>query len=415
MTSIRTPKARLGRTGNWASSAIAAVVLLAFLVALPILSPAEAATTTTTDTAAMKAELAQKQELLDEAYKQWDAMQDKLNEVAAAYNEAESRAAELETEIADVENKITSSEQDLLTARIQLEERLVGIYKDGGAVSYYLQVFFSEDDLASVFEQLDALKQIADDDQALFDEVEGYLEQSRADKALLEQKKAEHAAQIVELQRLQADAEAELQGATAEYEAIKAQVTKLQAEIKAADARAAELARQKRLAAQRAAAAAAAAAAAKKSSSSSSSGGGGGSVMPGAFTFPVAGPHSYVDSWGAPRSGGRTHKGTDIMASRGTKLVACVDGTITQLNRYDTGLGGKTLYIQGSNGVKYYYAHCDSISSSLYVGKWVSAGTYVGTVGSTGNASYYAPHLHFGMIVNGTYVNPYPTLRANDN
>lgn len=409
MTSLRTLKAHLGRKGVWVSSTLATVTLFACLVALPILSPAEAATTTT-DTAAMKEELAQKQELLAEAYKQLDAFQERLNEVAAAYNAAESRAAELECEITDVENKITSSEQDLQAARIQLEERLVGIYKDGGAVSYYLMVFFSEDDLASVFEQLDALKQIADADQALFNEVGGYLEQSKADKALLEQKRAEQAAQLVELQRFQIEAEAQFEAADAEYQGIKDQVEKLQAEIKAADARAAELARQARLAAQRAAAAAAAAAAAKNSSSSSGSG----TVMSGAFTFPVRGPHSFVDTWGAPRSGGRTHKGTDIMAARGTTLVACVDGKIVQMNRTDDGLGGKTLYIQGSNGVKYYYAHCDTISSSLYVGKWVSAGTKVGTVGSTGNASWSCPHLHFGMIVNGTYVNPYPTLKAND-
>jgi septal ring factor EnvC (AmiA/AmiB activator) len=404
----RTPKVRLGRTGKWAYSLIAAALLLAFLLTLPILSPARAATTAT-----MKKDLATQQAALDQAYAQLDALQDQLNQVADAYNAAESRAGEIEAEVLEVQEKIAVSEKNLQAARLQLEDRLVGMYKDGGdTTSYYLDVFFSEADLASVFERFDALNEIAKDDQALFDKVEGYLEEAKANKALLEEKKAEQAKEIEELARLQQETNAKVQAASSDYNAKKAQIVALQAEIKKADARAAAAAAARRAAALRAKAAAAAKA--KASSGSTSHGGGGGSVLSGSFAFPVRGSHSYVDSWGAARSGGRTHKGTDIMAPRGTTLVACVSGTIIKVNAYDSGLGGRTINLRGSNGTVYYYAHCNSIAAGITAGKYVSAGTVIGTVGNSGNASGGPTHCHFAIIVGGVYVNPYPTLRAND-
>ncbi len=404
MTSHRTPKARLGRTGKWALSLIAAAVLLAAFAALPILSPVQAATT-----ASMKQDLAAKQAALEQAWAKLDALQDELNKLAEAFNAAESRGGVLQDEIGQVEIKIAKSDRELLAARLQLEDRLVSMYKDGGSTAYYLDVFFSEDDLVSVFERLDALNQIAQDDQELFSKVEGYLEEAKANKALLEQKKAEQADKAEELSRLRDETAGRLKTANAEYQGIKGQIETLQAEIRKADARAAAAAAARRAAALKAKAAAAAAAA--KNSSGSS--GGGGTVQAGPFVFPVRGAHSYVNSWGAPRPDGRTHKGTDIMASRGTTLVACVSGTITKVNPYDTGDGGRTIYLRGANGTVYYYAHMDTIASGIRAGSYVSAGTYVGTVGSTGNASANAPHLHLGMIVGGVYVNPYATLRAS--
>jgi murein DD-endopeptidase MepM/ murein hydrolase activator NlpD len=119
--------------------------------------------------------------------------------------------------------------------------------------------------------------------------------------------------------------------------------------------------------------------------------------------FPVAGPNEYIDSWGFARSGGRRHKGTDIMAERGTPAVAVKDGTVTSRS---SSLGGITLWLEADDGTRYYYAHLDTI----VVGEGrVSAGTVIGTVGSTGNASAAAPHLHF-EIHRPDATNPYPEL-----
>lgn len=119
--------------------------------------------------------------------------------------------------------------------------------------------------------------------------------------------------------------------------------------------------------------------------------------------FPVAGENTFVDSWGAPRSGGRRHKGTDIMAATGTPLVAVRDGVVTSKS---SRLGGLTIWLETSDGVRYYYAHLDEV---LVASGEVRAGDVIGTVGSTGNASASAPHLHF-EIHDPSAINPYQTL-----
>lgn len=122
---------------------------------------------------------------------------------------------------------------------------------------------------------------------------------------------------------------------------------------------------------------------------------------------PIAGRTYFVDTWGFPRSGGRTHKGTDMIASRGTPLVAMRSGTV-RLNSH--ALGGRQVYVYGDDGITYYYAHLSAWANGLKNGQRVNQRQVIGYVGSSGNATTNV--LHLGIIVGGTYVNPYPTVRA---
>ncbi len=122
---------------------------------------------------------------------------------------------------------------------------------------------------------------------------------------------------------------------------------------------------------------------------------------------PVQGPTGFGDTWGAPRSGGRTHQGVDMIAATGVPVVAVVDGFAQ--SKVNT-LGGNTIWFSGADGNKYYYAHLDGWAT---LGS-VSAGTIIGYVGQTGNAQFSVSHLHFQIHPGGgAAVNPYPTVRAH--
>ena len=124
---------------------------------------------------------------------------------------------------------------------------------------------------------------------------------------------------------------------------------------------------------------------------------------------PVNGASSFSDSWGAPRSGGRTHKGVDMSASRGTPLVAMESGAIYRLS--NSSLGGISIYLVGNSGDLYYYAHLDAWAEGLAGGQKVAAGDPLGIVGTTGNSPSWAPHLHLGWKPgNGDWANPYPMV-----
>ena len=120
---------------------------------------------------------------------------------------------------------------------------------------------------------------------------------------------------------------------------------------------------------------------------------------------------TFTDSWGAPRSGDREHKGVDMVAAREAPLVAIESGTIARTA--ESALGGISIYLTGISGNRYYYAHLDSLAPGILGGVSVSVGDLVGYNGSSGNATYDAPHLHFQYAPpGGTWINPYSLVKV---
>jgi peptidoglycan LD-endopeptidase LytH len=135
-------------------------------------------------------------------------------------------------------------------------------------------------------------------------------------------------------------------------------------------------------------------------------------------SLPIEGlkPKDLFDSFDQTR-GSSKHEATDIMEPRGTPVHAVVDGVITKL--FLSKPGGNTVYLFDNAGVFcYYYAHLDGYAARLAEGQHVTRGEVIAYVGSTGNASANAPHLHFTIYAlgpekhwyHGTPINPYPFL-----
>jgi len=137
--------------------------------------------------------------------------------------------------------------------------------------------------------------------------------------------------------------------------------------------------------------------------------------------LPVAGIHAdqLEDSFDTPRDGTRRHRAIDILAPRGTPVLAADDGRVLRVSWNSA--GGNTVYATDVEGrIIYYYAHLDHYREALAAGMPLAKGDTIGFVGTTGNAPKDIPHLHFqimrmphdGKYWNGEPINPFGILRG---
>lgn len=382
-----------------------AAVLLALALIVSGVAGIDAARAEVTDADIQKAK-----ERLISAQASADQATAKLNAAKAAEAQARDRIRVLNTEIAELVAK-----QEALDKLIDL--RAVEAYKNAGRtpeLAYVVQAA----DLTEATEASAYIERVLRRDANEARELRGV-------KADLDAKMGELKDEHQKRKAARASAVGEQKKLTAALESAKKEKTRLEEQKAAEDRARAEAARraleeaQRRQRAERerqAAAAAAAEAARKKSSRSSGSSGGGRSSAPApppparsGRVCPVGGGTSFSDTWGAPRSGGRRHKGVDMFAARGTPLVAIESGTITRTG--NGGLGGITLWLRGDSGASYYYAH--NSSNSVGRGARVSAGQMIARVGTTGNARGTSPHVHFEYHPGGRgAVNPTPLVRG---
>ena len=140
-------------------------------------------------------------------------------------------------------------------------------------------------------------------------------------------------------------------------------------------------------------------------------------LMARGMEIPVAGRtvKDLEDTFDAGRDGGRTHRALDILAPRGTPVLAADSGRILRIS--ENHLGGNTVYTTDpQERIVYYYAHLDAYQPGLVQGMTIARGDTLGFVGTTGNAPKDTPHLHFqvmrmpadGKYWDGEAINPYP-------
>jgi murein DD-endopeptidase MepM/ murein hydrolase activator NlpD len=310
-----------------------------------------------------------------------DALQRRLDATTAKIEKLRTEADETQRRIAVIEHRRAELLERSQRLQGRAADRADELYRDGGMGA--LEVLFAAGDFSDLTDRAEMLSQVTLEDAGVFTE----LSRSRMELAALarelEARREGLRRTTGELRETSARLQDQFAAVADEYEKLKAQLA-------------------------RAAAAAARREQADEVASTAASPGVASFSVPasGGMVCPVAGAVSFVDSWGAPRSG-HSHQGVDMMAAYGTPLVAIVSGTITYA-AYD-GSGGNMIFLSGDDGNTYWYMHNQE---NFVTGGHVGAGQQIATVGDTGNA-VGTPHLHFEYHPGGgAAVNPYPLVAS---
>ena len=315
-----------------------------------------------------------------QALRDLEAAQIALNEATAELNDTYSRTEAVTAKEVTLRETVDLHQGTIRDTQDDVVDRAIELYMSGG--NEFSTVFLSAGNVNELLTAQELVDAAADSDVSAIERLDALTtDTERLRGEILDARDV-----LRELGTEMEDRAAYLEQSRNEAEAARARLSSECAEIKA------------KYDAEQAAKAAAAAAARRGAA------GGVGAIN--GFICPVAGSVSFINDWGFPRSGGRTHKGTDMFASRGTPLVAVMGGTVSISNNR---LGGKTVYLN-AGGFRFYYAHLDGWGD-ITNGQSVPKGYTIGYVGDTGNAKGTSPHLHFGIQTTQA-VNPYPTVRA---
>ncbi len=330
-------------------SFLALVLLSGLLVASPVLADTKG------ELEAAKARLA--------------TAQAELNRATATWQAAEARLAQTRDELAETRASIDRLRTKIRDIKERLAERARQAFETGAGGT--IELLLSSASIGDFSDRLEFLGNVAESDASLVIEEKVATEELRREQEDLARLSDQQASTAATLQAEQAVIDARVSE-------IASTVSQLTDQLKAEQAAAAQLALL------------------------------GQTPRPGAALqrCPVAGPNSFVDSFGWPRPGGRTHQGIDMMAALGTPVVAAQPGNAV---RSPNGLGGLSVIVWSSNGDYTYYAHLSAYAATGSVG----AGATIGYVGNSGDAAGGPYHLHFEYHPGGgAAIDPYPYLLA---
>ncbi|HWL90797.1 MAG TPA: peptidoglycan DD-metalloendopeptidase family protein [Actinomycetota bacterium] len=302
--------------------------------------------------------LAGAQSKLDAARHRLEAARRELTSVTGEWQETESRLAEALDAVADARTKIDGLETDLARIRASLNARVAAAFMSGGSRS--IGALLTSDSIEDATDRLQYTQSVVQGDADLATQVSVMAEELRRQRVRLRESARSEAVASEELATHRANLLSRLDDLEDLVDDLKAALDARQ-EITLGLGEVNVLVRT-------------------------------GAIQ----TCPVAGPNSFVDSFGDPRPGGRSHAGTDLMAAPGTPIVAVAPGNA----RSAGSIGGLGAVVEHANGDWTFYAHLSSYGN---LGA-VSAGTVIG---------YNGDHLHFEYHPNGGGpVNPYSMLLA---
>ena len=325
------------------------------------------------------AERASSQESLSEYENRMQELQADLDASSQRVEQLRSEEFRLRDRIHDVGKRRDELSEENYQLTKDVVERAQELYMSGGAGA--VQALLAADDFGDFADRAEMLSRVAEEEADVFVALERNNSELEQLEAQLDADSKALASTLAALEEENAELQGKLASVTDEYKDLKAQI----ARERAAEAEAA------------------AAAAAAQPTSSGTPTVTVPTVSTNGKTCPVAGPVSFIDSWGYPRSGGRSHEGVDMMADYGTPVVAITSGSITFAG-YGSSAGNWQI-LSGNDGNSYWYMHNQQ---NLVNGGAVRAGQQIATVGDTGNA-VGIPHLHFEFHPGGGGpVNPYP-------
>jgi murein DD-endopeptidase MepM/ murein hydrolase activator NlpD len=299
----------------------------------------------------------------------------RLASVTQQWQETETQLAETQAAVAQARERIAELEARLQHIKVRLDRRVRAIYIGGGTET--IGALLGSASFTDFADRLQFATNIAQGDEDLATEVAVQSEQLTRERARYAKQAEEQAKAAAALEGQKASIGSLLQEAQDLYDELYAKYKDEQARL-------------------------------QQIGLPAPSGGGGSYPVGGSGAVsicPVQGPVSFVDSFGWPRPGGRTHQGIDMIAPYGTPVVATHDGNAVQA---PNSLGGNAviLYHAGSSDWTY-YAHFSSYGATGQVG----AGTVIGYVGSTGDTN--VNHLHFEYHPGGgAAIDPYGMLLA---
>lgn len=337
-----------------------------------------------------------------------------INKLDKELNSLNDKIDKLEKDISLVKVDLKTTKAELKEAQeteenqyITMKKRIKYMYENGS--SDYIEVLLNSNDMSDLLNRTEYITKISEYDGEMLDRYQ-------ETKIKVEEKQAELKSSLEALNHLNAEVELEKNGITKlldhKTKELNTYESKIDESSGLADKYAEKIKKQDDLieelieAQLRAAEEAARKAEEARKKNEAANGGStdAGNVSSSGFMWPSASSTRITSSFGyrkSPTAGASSyHKGIDIGAASGTKVLASASGTVTVATHQWA--AGNYIMISHSGGISTVYMHNSKLL--VGVGQTVNKGEVIALVGSTGVST--GPHIHFGVRVNGEYVNP---------